>query len=73
MWRTPRAGGSFPVTSAWMTPFVWKNALRTEIVTTGQGSVVSYDTTGKELWRLTKMAMPTASPFAADGLLYVGT
>ena len=23
--------------SSWMTPFVWKNALRTEIITTGQG------------------------------------
>ncbi len=73
VWRTPRAGGAFPVKSSWMTPFVWKNAQRTEIVTTGQGSVVSYDTNGKELWRLTRMAMPTASPFAADGLLYVGT
>ena len=73
LWRTPRAGTGFPVKSSWMTPFVWKNALRTEIVTTGQGSVVSYDVNGKELWRITRMSMPTASPFAADGLLYVGT
>ena len=35
-----------------MTPFVWKNAARTEIVTTGQGNVVSYDLQGKELWRV---------------------
>ena len=73
LWRTPRAGTGFPVKSSWMTPFVWKNPLRTEIITTGQGSVVSYDTQGKELWRATRMAMPTASPFAVDGLLYVGT
>ena len=73
LWRTPRAGTGFPVKSSWMTPFVWKNAVRTEIVTTGQGAVVAYDTGGKELWRATRMAMPTASPFAADGLLYVGT
>jgi outer membrane protein assembly factor BamB len=73
LWRTPRAGTGFPVKSSWMTPFVWKNAVRTEIITTGQGGVVAYDTQGKELWRAMRMAMPTASPFAADGLLYVGT
>jgi outer membrane protein assembly factor BamB len=73
LWRTPRAAGGFPVKSSWMTPLVWKNALRTEIITTGQGNVVSYDLDGKELWRVTRMAMPTASPFAADGMLYVGT
>jgi len=73
LWRTARAGGGFPVKSSWMTPFVWKNAARTEIITTGQGNVVSYDVEGKELWRITRMSMPTASPFAADGLLYVGT
>jgi outer membrane protein assembly factor BamB len=73
LWRTQRTGGAFPVKSSWMTPFVWKNALRTEIVTTGQGHVVSYGVDGKELWRVTRMAMPTASPFAIDGILYVGT
>ena len=35
-----------------MTPFVWKNALRTEIVTTGHGVVISYGLDGKELWRV---------------------
>ena len=73
LWRTPRAGTGFPVKSSWMTPFVWKNAQRTEVITTGQGSVVSYDLDGKELWRVRGMSMPTASPFAANGLLYVGT
>src|SRR5687767_1070799 len=73
LWRTPRSGSGFPVKSSWMTPFVWKNPLRTEIITTGQGAVVSYDMQGQELWRVTRMAMPTASPFAAGGLLYVGT
>jgi outer membrane protein assembly factor BamB len=73
IWRTARAGSGFPVKSSWMTPFVWKNALRTEIVTTGLGAVVSYGLDGKELWRVNRMSMPTASPFAADGLLYVGT
>jgi outer membrane protein assembly factor BamB len=73
LWRTPRSGTGFPVKSSWMTPYVWKNPLRTEIVTTGQGNVVSYDVQGKELWRVTRMSMPTASPFSAGGLLYVGT
>jgi outer membrane protein assembly factor BamB len=73
LWRTPRSGTGFPLKSSWMTPFVWKNPLRTEIVTTGHGAVISYDLQGQELWRATHMSMPTASPFAADGLLYVGT
>jgi outer membrane protein assembly factor BamB len=73
IWRTPRSGTGFPLKSSWMTPFVWKNPLRTEIVTTGHGAVISYDLQGKELWRVNRMSMPTASPFAVDGLLYVGT
>lgn len=73
IWRTPRSGSGFPLKSSWMTPFVWKNPLRTEIVTTGHGAVISYDLQGKELWRANRMSMPTASPFAVDGLLYVGT
>ncbi len=73
IWRTPRSGTGFPLKSSWMTPFVWKNAARTEIVTTGHGAVISYDLEGRELWRATHMSMPTASPFAAGELLYVGT
>ena len=73
LWRTPRSGTGFPLKSSWMTPFVWKNAQRTEIITTGHGAVISYGVDGKELWRAARMSMPTASPFAVDGLLYVGT
>ena len=73
LWRTPRSGTGFPVKSSWMTPFVWKHAARTEIVTTGHGAVISYDLQGHELWRATRMSMPTASPFAVGDLLYVGT
>ena len=72
VWNTPRAA-SGPMNSSWMTPFVWKHAQRTEIVTTGHGLIVSYDLEGKELWRVARMAMPTPSPLAADGMLYVGT
>lgn len=72
VWRTARPETGLPK-SSWMTPFVWKHALRTEIVTTGHASVISYDVNGAEVWRVNGMSMPTASPFAADGLLYVGT
>jgi outer membrane protein assembly factor BamB len=56
-----------------MTPFIWKHDGRTEIVTTGHGLVISYGLDGAELWRVAGMSMPTASPLAAGGLLYVGT
>jgi outer membrane protein assembly factor BamB len=72
IWRTERPAVGAPK-SSWMTPFVWKHAQRTEIVTTGHGMVISYGLDGTELWRITGMAMPTASPMATDGLLYVGT
>lgn len=54
------------------TPFVWKNALRTEIVTSGIGYVRSYDLAGKPLWQLkgsSILAIPT--PFERFGNLYV--
>jgi outer membrane protein assembly factor BamB len=72
IWRTPRPQVGLPK-SSWMTPLVWKNELRTEIVTTGHDFVISYDLQGKELWRAGRMAMPTASPVASNGLLFVGT
>lgn len=71
-WRTARPATGAPK-SSWMTPFVWKNAQRTEIVTTGHGLVISYGLDGTELWRIGNMSMPTGSPLASDGLLYVGT
>lgn len=66
-------GKSQPVTrSGWATPFVWRHPQRTEIITIGPGEVVSYDLTGKELWRLAGMSLsPIPTPFAYDGLLYV--
>jgi outer membrane protein assembly factor BamB len=67
LWRTERKEGS-----NWATPFVWKNAVRTEIVTAGTGKVRSYGLDGKKLWELKGMSILTIpSPFAADGLLYV--
>jgi outer membrane protein assembly factor BamB len=41
-------------------------------VTVGPGEAISYDLTGKELWRLSGMAAtPIPMPFAYDGLLYI--
>jgi outer membrane protein assembly factor BamB len=74
VWRVPRPDrGTFPRTSSWSTPLVWTNSLRTEIVTTGHGFVMSYGLDGKELWRLNKTGMPLASPLAAGDVLYAGT
>jgi outer membrane protein assembly factor BamB len=67
LWRVKREERS-----NWATPFVWKNELRTEIVTAGTGKIRSYDLDGKVLWELGPMstnAIPT--PFAAHGLLFV--
>jgi len=72
VWRTNRSLGNKGMQSGWVTPFVWKHALRTEIVTVGPGMAVSYDLTGKELWRLAGMCpAPIPMPFAYDGLLYI--
>ena len=72
LWRTARPPTGLP-RSSWTTPYVWRNAKRTEIVTLGHAMVLSYDLDGKELWRVTGMSMPTASPFSANGWLYVGS
>jgi outer membrane protein assembly factor BamB len=75
VWRTNRdlGGKTQPVQrSGWATPFVWQHAQRTEIVTIGPGEAISYDLAGKELWRLSGMALtPIPTPFAYEGLLYI--
>lgn len=74
VWRTER---SIHVKGAdrqtgWATPYIWKHAERTEIVTVGPGLAISYDLEGKELWRLGGISpMPIPSPYAYDGLLYL--
>lgn len=69
VWKVPREEKS-----NWATPFVWKHALRTEIVTPGTGAVRSYDLDGKLLWTLRGMSSITiATPYEADGLLYVSS
>jgi outer membrane protein assembly factor BamB len=68
-WRVTREEGT-----NWVTPFVWKNELRTELVTAGTKRVRSYDLEGKLLWEfggMSSIAIP--QPFAAHGLLYVSS
>jgi outer membrane protein assembly factor BamB len=72
VWRTPRKFEGM-LKSAWTTPYVWKHAQRTEIVTTGPTGVVAYDLTGKELWRMkTQLHSSAISPLAVNGMLYIG-
>jgi outer membrane protein assembly factor BamB len=59
--------------SSWATPFVWEHPQRTEIVTIGQGFVISYDTDGQELWRLGRVSHSSPSPLSTGGMLYLGT
>jgi len=75
VWRTNRdlrAGTSAAARrSGWSTPYVWTTPARTEIVTIGPGFAVSYDLSGKELWRLAGMGggPPIPSPYAWGGVL----
>ena len=73
LWRAERTGmGAHDRRSGWATPFVWTNPLRTEVVTVGPGFAISYALDGRELWRLPiASAITIASPFAADGILYL--
>ena len=73
IWNVKRTDLAGRLASGWSTPLVWQNSLRTEIVTIGRGFVISYNTDGKELWRLKGMTQATPSPVADNGLLYVGS
>jgi len=72
LWRTERPWAGEPRSSAWSAPMVWKNEVRTEIVTQAKGHAISYDLDGHELWRMRNMGgMPIPTPVTWDGLLYV--
>ena len=60
--------------SNWSTPYIWKNDLRTEIITTGSKKIRSYTQSGKELWSLSGMSTITIpTPFSKFGLLYISS
>lgn len=69
-WRVERED-----VSAWSTPLVWRNDLRTEIITTGKNMVRSYDPSGNLLWyfssQMTDVTIPT--PVPGDGIVYVSS
>jgi hypothetical protein len=74
-WKKDRDVGTkapTPARSGWVTPYVWRRADRTEIVTVGPGKAISYDIAGKVLWLMSGMSGgPVPMPFAYDGLLYI--
>lgn len=73
LWRVTR-----DERSNWATPFVWRNQVRTEIVTAGGKGIRSYNPAdGKVLWELKReagaqMTYVTATPVANQKMLYVG-
>lgn len=74
VWETSRTvPDNYPAQmpkSGWATPYIWRNSIRTEIVTLMPGAAISYDGDGNELWRLTDTTpAPSASSFAVGDLL----
>ena len=69
IWRSER-----PKETNWATPFVWRHAGRTEIVTNGTSAIRAYGLDGKALWQLgpsSTHVIPT--PFASGDLLYASS
>ena len=68
VWRTPRK-----VQVSWSTPLLVKTTTRSELITSGTETVVSYDpATGKELWRhkgVESNAIP--SPVANNDMVFL--
>ena len=60
--------------SNWSTPFVWKNELRTEIITPGSGRNRSYGLDGKLLYEWSGCSSITiGTPYSKFGLLFVSS
>ena len=58
--------------SNWSTPYLWKNRLRTELVTTGGKKMRGYDPqTGEVLWEMNATGRSSATAVGNDELLYV--
>ncbi len=68
LWRTIRNE-----TTSYATPLVWKNDLRTEVLTSGVRRIRSYDLDGELLWEMDGgMGQNLSpSPFSSHGLAYV--
>ena len=73
-WRRERPNDHPVIRTSFSTPFVWNNSKRTELVTFQTSTLVSYDTDGRELWRLGgQSAVAAPTPTAAGDLLFVGS
>ncbi|HXT31556.1 MAG TPA: PQQ-binding-like beta-propeller repeat protein, partial [Vicinamibacterales bacterium] len=72
LWKTPRKLEG-RMGSGWSTPYVWVTPQRTEIVAIGTGVTISYDTEGKELWRLKGATQANPTPTEGEGMLFIGT
>lgn len=58
--------------SNWSTPYLWKNRLRTELVTTGGKKMRGYDPrTGEVLWEMNATGRTSATAVGNEELLYV--
>lgn len=70
VWKTPRK-----VQISWSTPLLVKTATRSELITSGTETIISYDpATGKELWThkgLESNAIP--SPVANNDMVYLAS
>jgi outer membrane protein assembly factor BamB len=59
--------------SGWSTPLVWRNRERTELVTIGARSIISYDPrSGDELWTMKLGNTVCTTPVATREMLYLG-
>jgi outer membrane protein assembly factor BamB len=69
LWRVAREERS-----TWSTPYVWKNELRSELVTIGMNKIRSYSLEdGAVLWELRGTAgLVSQIPLSKHGLLYAG-
>ena len=67
LWRVER-----DEKSNWSTPYIWKNKVRTELVTAGGNQVRSYDpATGDLLWSMKGNGRTATTPTGDEELLYV--
>jgi outer membrane protein assembly factor BamB len=69
LWKQARETGS-----NWVTPYIWRNPGRTEVIVPGSIKTRSYGLDGKVLWELTGMStIDIPTPFAAHGLLFINS
>lgn len=60
--------------SSWSSPIIWKNGVRSELISSGGERLTSYDpATGSKLWSIANVKAPTACSIASDSArIYFG-